>query len=894
MMFKKKAPAGFWFLRSALMFLALFTISASFVDAAEPSLHELRTLFSRAESLENSLTPNTEKISPDIGRFRAEYDQVLNDIEFVRTNLFRQIEHALNAGDFSPIDRYIQFIQAIPENDPARTHFLPFSKVLRSKLVFQTVINKEIPAQPLSERLEFLEKNHGTVTFSRSPGTARTAADARRNQVPIYIAFHWHMHQPIYWPYEDIMTTEQRHVYSFSLLDVFFSRSGPYTSWPYNAVKATHDAGLPHGGAQVSFSGSLIENLNRIQAGNGGFGGWKDLYTAGRRLKTQRGNPRLDLVGFGYHHPLMALIGYEDIRRQIDAHRHITLETFGKDVPYSKGIFPPENAFASWMIPALVDSGLEWAMVDNIHFNRACQGYPWVKGENLYPPNPADQVNPAPKGWIQLNGLWAPSKVSAWGDRPHWVEYIDPKTGRTAITPDGKKARMIAVPTERYLGNEDGRGGFGALNYEMVMSQLLAHNNDAKHPILLVLHHDGDNYGGGTESYYHSNFSRFVEWVKANPDRFVATTIQDYLDQFPPAESDVIHVEAGSWSGADNGDPEFLKWNGHPDPKTGYSPDRNSWGVMTACRNLLETARAQKVPAAAQREADRLLMVAQTSCYEYWDGTEMWDSHPTRACNEAAQALLPHVSDKIKDLTPPAIYMPQRRPYNPGGMEWGSQPESRDFTVWTYAYDFGGLDAVNLHVRSTSGQKAPTAANRAVKSGDWEIIPMSGTNIPAQTNPKPLLKALEYTARVTGRNNCLVDYFVSAVDKAGNRCDSPLMHVYVGTSAGSGTGAGSPDLTFIPEAPKAGDAVTFTSTRPGKLHWGVNNWKLPSSQLWPPDTIIWPDNKAVQTPLRKAGEGKYQVTIGPFTEGQTPIERIDAVVHFDDGTWGKDILVPVK
>ncbi|MEW6709180.1 MAG: hypothetical protein AB1403_05090, partial [Candidatus Riflebacteria bacterium] len=678
-----------------IVFTAWLSAPAFAAGTAEPSFNELRVLLTQAESLARSLNPDSREISPDLGRFQQEYDEVLNRLEFVRTSLFRNIEQQLERSDFSLIDDYLSFIDGLPESDPARNQLLPFSRSLRSKLVFISVTNKQIAAEEIAERIEFLAANKGTLTLVKKPADKKQT----RNQVPIYIAFQWHMHQPVYWPYENIAETERKNVYSFSLYEVFFSRSGAYTSWPFNAVNAMHSAGLPHGGAQVSFSGSLIENLNNINAATGGFHNWKQHYTAGRHLKTRLGNPRLDMVAFGYHHPLMALIGYEDIRRQIDAHKKIILETFGKDVSYSKGIFPPENAFANWMIPGLVDSGLEWVMVDNIHFNRACKNYPWVKGENLYPPNPADQVNPEPEHWLQLNGLWAPSKVSVWGVRPHWVEAIDPKTGRVATTPDGKKARMIAVPTERYLGNEDGRGGFGALNYEMVMSQFEKYNTDPKHPILLVLHHDGDNYGGGTESYYHSNFSRFVEWVQANPDRFAATTIQDYLDQFPPAENDVIHVEPGSWSGADNGDPEFLKWNGHPNATTGYSPDRNSWGVMTACRNIVATARDQKVSAQALHEAERMLMVSQTSCYEYWDGTEMWDSHPTRACNGAFNAVLSQLSEQAPDKTPPAIYMPQRRPYNPGGMQWGQQPEPQDFTVWTYAYDFGGMQSVNLHVR---------------------------------------------------------------------------------------------------------------------------------------------------------------------------------------------------
>ncbi len=159
---------------------------------------------------------------------------------------------------------------------------------------------------------------------------------------------------------------------------------------------------------------------------------------------------------------------------------------------------------------------------------------------------------------------------------------MNPQTG--AIT------RIIAVPAARYEGNEDGRGGYGAFLYDVVMDQYLAYNTDATHPMFVVLHHDGDNHGGGSEAYYHSNFQSMVNWAAGDAD-YDITTIEDYLQQFPPNTSDVIHTEDGSWAGADGGDPEFKKWLGDPNP-SGWSPDRNSWAVITAAKNRVFMAEA--------------------------------------------------------------------------------------------------------------------------------------------------------------------------------------------------------------------------------------------------------------------------------------------------------------
>ena len=53
---------------------------------------------------------------------------------------------------------------------------------------------------------------------------------------PIYIAFQWHMHQPIYQPGQTVVESQNSGTFSYSLYDIFNSRSGPYTSWPSNAT----------------------------------------------------------------------------------------------------------------------------------------------------------------------------------------------------------------------------------------------------------------------------------------------------------------------------------------------------------------------------------------------------------------------------------------------------------------------------------------------------------------------------------------------------------------------------------------------------------------------------------------------------------------------------------
>ena len=120
---------------------------------------------------------------------------------------------------------------------------------------------------------------------------------AARGTEPIQVGFLWHMHQPVYYPGESVTQTEAAGHFSFDLYDIFNQRVGPYTTWPKDAIDAGQ-AVLPHLGAQVSFSGSLIENLNALEAagvGGGTWNNWDAAYNQSQSSKTSLGNPRLDL-----------------------------------------------------------------------------------------------------------------------------------------------------------------------------------------------------------------------------------------------------------------------------------------------------------------------------------------------------------------------------------------------------------------------------------------------------------------------------------------------------------------------------------------------------------------------------------------------------------------------
>jgi hypothetical protein len=335
--------------------------------------------------------------------------------------------------------------------------------------------------------------------------------------------------------------------------------------------------------------------------------------------------------------------------------------------------------------------------------------------------------------------------------------------------PEGNVHSIVAVPAERYIGNEDARGGFGALQYPDVLGQVYDRivetgSFDPKHPPFFLLRSDGDNHGGGADSYYHHNTAQLVRWLHEDP-RFELTTVEDYLQRFPPDPAQAVHIEPGSWSGADNGDPQFMKWFSRYDQP--YSPDLNSWAVLTAMQNLVHTVEDSQPGHAALQDATRLMLTAETSCYWYWTGQDVWDNQVTEAANRGWQ-LLGAVSKELagrRDTTGPTIFAPWVTPENPGGERWGQgclQPAPREATLHTFIYDLSGVKSAVLILRTGNGEKRLELQNHG----------------PYPSHTGALVSADYCTAALpVGAGD--VRYYIEAEDKCGNVSRSALERIYL-------------------------------------------------------------------------------------------------------------------
>ena len=198
-----------------------------------------------------------------------------------------------------------------------------------------------------------------------------------------------------------------------------------------------------------------------------------------------------------------------------------------------------------------------------------------------------------------------------------------------------------------------------------------------------------------------------VNWVSGDPD-YDVTTVEDYLDRFPPDVNDVIHVEPGSWAGADNGDPEFKKWLADPDAG-GWSPDRNSWAVLTAAKNRVFMAERSRrtlrcrtswtgVGTNTEKAWHWLLVLASERLLVLGRHRDLGQQrHARRATRRSTTPTLVHqrpARQHAADDLPAAA-----RAVQPRRLRVGLAARVVDFEVWTYADDVSGLSSVTLRWR---------------------------------------------------------------------------------------------------------------------------------------------------------------------------------------------------
>jgi len=763
------------------------------------------------------------------------------------------------------------------------------------------------------------------------------------NHLPaqVNISYLWHLQQPNYWPEQSTTTpygyqkvqesqalkTSGGNVYPDNLahplndLQQIFSKPDRVAVYQYRTKDAVQSLlSHPNGGAQVNYSGCLIENINSLASNNqwGYSTNWNNNFSTARGWTTSNGKPRMDITGFTFHHALSPLLTDACLSKQIQAHKLIYGETFGTAPNYSKGYWPAECSFSERIIKVLVQEGFEWSIVANSHLARTLNDYPVVYGTNgcnISPPNLADQVPANGTNWWsgQIDGRGG-QFAAPYCYQAHKAKYVDPASGTDYV--------MTVVPMADLLSYQN---GFSTMGTGEIDQHIAPYNNNAQ-PCLVLMAHDGDNAWGGGYDYYNNSVPGLAN--AAASQGYTPSTVQQFLTDYPVPTNDLVHVEDGSWFNAANdwGHPQFINWlwpmynTSYRFDPNGWTEDARNWAVLVAAENRVQMAEdlsngvsIQKIvhPDANASQAEMAwhhLLPGFTSGYMYYGTSLDMEVKQSLAANLATDYADQVITASTSpDLTPPTVFIPQRFPYNPGGTGYGpiygyqQVQNSSDFHVWTFAYDASGITQATLKYRTDFDGSNPLSDNDndtyAGGSGvsAWQDITMSVRNFPTGnvTNNgdidffiTPDYMADEFYAEIAGLSDTLVDYYIEVTDLQGNVTQTPIQHVYVG---GSSAGPGANAVYWTPSNPGINDTITVHVPNPptgGRLHWGVDGWNQVDNVYWPAGSALFQGTgPAIQTPMLGPLANELTLKIGPFNQTAQTVNTVDFVINFDDNTW---------
>jgi len=647
----------------------------------------------------------------------------------------------------------------------------------------------------------------------------------------VYVSRFWHNHQPTYWPdwngnggqnlrvqyaWDSIVLkdsqdygTGQGHPDN-NLGEIFGKndRVQAYQNTPRDSL-ANLDQ---NAGYAISYSGSLIDNINNLGANNQlGYGsGWWNGFREARGWYTPAGSRRMDMVGFTYHHSLAAVLPKSVLRKEIQTFKQVWWKAWGGNSDlsdHSKGFFPTEMAFSTEMVDVLVDEGYEWVIVPSHHLSRTCPTYnDHADPEGSFqikssPPNRADQTGPSPtSGWwfAEPNPGNAAWNVSPYAYQLHKTQYINPETGAAKT--------IVVVPSDDVLSY---KAGYSGADVGMISDNISPYANDPNRPVIVLPATDGDNaWGGGASSWFESTPSFFGGCLNAG---YHVTAIQDFVNQYKD-HADLVHVENGAWIFPESayGAPYFMKWVEPPvDPDhpelcytntmvnietPGFALKFWSWAAVITGANWCETAEqimkgeggsvdswkiaqpydnlvngAWNNPNIVE-QAWHIYLAGLDSGFNYYGGLGNDDEvKPSLAVRRAVEKIESYVNARLtSDATGPSIFRPQRFPWNPGGYTfgWFNRVPGVDerylkkmpsyFYIWSHVYDVSGVDAVNLKVRLDNDGYNSLQSNHnelyagGADVGAWVTVAMTKKALP---NDRTSLNA--------AADNGQIDYFIT-------------------------------------------------------------------------------------------------------------------------------------
>jgi 4-alpha-glucanotransferase len=299
-------------------------------------------------------------------------------------------------------------------------------------------------------------------------------------------------------------------------------------------------------------------------------------------LERYREADQIELIGMGYYHPIFPLIPRADWSEQLSLGHTIMEHVFGRA---PRGFWPPEMAFTMAMIPALVQAGYEYVVVDGVHVR------------------PEDGVSDVFRPYLACH----------------------------------EGVCINVVPRDRVVSNAQQSG----LNPVWFRDEVLRRTTESPRPTekrLVTTWSDGENGGWFRQTHEPSGFfghffAPYMEQVRTGVYPITPVRLSDYLGRVRPTA--YTQVQTGAWNVGSTSGVDLSQWSGSELQLQAVAEvERLStryWQIVRHHMNLPEGAER------AMTRARRLILEAETSCFLFWG--DSWIPYLRRRTCEATAAL---------------------------------------------------------------------------------------------------------------------------------------------------------------------------------------------------------------------------------------------------------------
>jgi hypothetical protein len=376
----------------------------------------------------------------------------------------------------------------------------------------------------------------------------------------------------------------------------------------------------------VGFSGVLLEQL----MDPGIIDRYRHILDIPEALARYAEADNIELIGMGYYHPIFPLIPRADWAEQLERGRWIMERAFGRA---PRGFWPPEMAFSMEMIPALVEAGYEYVVVDGVHVR------------------PEDGIS----------DVFRPYSACHEG---------------VCIT---------VIPRDRDVSNAQ-ESGLDPNWFQNEVRWRVGGSPRPDEPRLVTTWSDGENGGWFRQTHEGSGFfghffAPYMEHFRGGEYPITPVSISDHVRRHPPVA--YAQVQTGAWNIGANSGADLSQWAGSETQRGAVQVvdelSRRYWGL----RRRIE-GRAALPAGAGERlaEARRLVLEAETSCFLFWG--DAWLPHLYERTAPASSALdeidaalaeapAPVSPAPVSDATSPGAESP-RAPASPAPASVTPQP----------------------------------------------------------------------------------------------------------------------------------------------------------------------------------------------------------------------------